>query len=129
MLIPVLLQPRKRRGRQKPPTQAPAPPATAPVPTLAQYFQADGATVVTFDQPLAALGPWNAMTFRTSIPPDVLNMTGITLIAPNQVRITTTPSGLETPDQQLNYNASLHTIKGTGGLNAASFFGFPVEIV
>jgi hypothetical protein len=119
------------RSHHKPPViePAPPPPVTAPVPTLAQYFTADATTVITWDQTLAALGPWAAATFQTSIPPDILNMTGITLIAPNQVRVTTTPSGFETPDQHVNYNSALHTIKGVNGLNAATFFDFPVEIV
>jgi hypothetical protein len=117
------------RAHRKAPAPPAAPPATAPVPIEATFVVAEGATYVTFDQPLGALGPWVAGTFQTLIPPDVFNMTGIALVAANKVRITTVASGAETPDQGVNYGSALHTIKGLSGLNAASFFGFPVEIV
>src|SRR5438874_2552768 len=71
---------------------------------------------------------FNQVVSLNGTPAYTTNLAGVTATAA-VLTITTTPTGLETPDQQLNYNASLHTIKGTNGLNVASFFGFPLEIV
>jgi hypothetical protein len=99
------------------------------VPILAQYLTGEGATLVQFDQPLATPGGLNLVTFKTTVPPDVFRATTITLVAPDTVKLTNTPNGAEGLEPVLDYSASLHTIKGANGLDAPSFFGFPLEIV